>query len=108
MAGMERLEDRHRKKKFAKDFYNSAQWIKVRELALKRDKYLCQDCLARNMIVPAEEVHHIIKLTPTNLDDPEITLNLDNLICLCHNCHTSRHAKKRRYRIDEMGNVICL
>ena len=60
-----------------------------------------------NIYRPAEEVHHIIKLTPANIDDPEISLNLDNLVSLCHDCHAKRHAKPKRYKIDDLGRVTC-
>ena len=42
-------------KDFAKRFYDSKVWGEARAYALKRDRYLCQDCKS----APAEEVHHI-------------------------------------------------
>jgi 5-methylcytosine-specific restriction endonuclease McrA len=52
-------------------------------LVLRRDMFTCRHCQAR-----AEEVHHIIELTPQNINDPNVALNPDNLISLCHLCHT--------------------
>ena len=68
---------------------------------------LCQDCLKKGMYTPADEVHHIVELTPENITDPEIALNPGNLVSLCRSCHKSRHEIKpaRRYTIDEMGRV---
>lgn len=68
---------------WSKTFYDSAQWKATRRAALVRDRYTCQLCGAR-----AEEVHHITELTPLNIKDVNITLNLDNLQSLCHECHT--------------------
>lgn len=71
---------------WAKRFYKSKDWAKARELAMIRDRYLCQKCDE-----PAEEVHHKIHLTKDNIVDPSISLNLDNLICLCYRCHKEQH-----------------
>ena len=39
------------------------------------------------------EVHHIIYLTPENVTDPEISLNQDNLLLLCNECHNKKHGR---------------
>ena len=69
-------------KGWAKAFYNSMAWQQVRREVLRRDRYTCCRCASR-----AEEVHHIIELTPSNIDDNSISLNPDNLVALCHSCH---------------------
>lgn len=94
-------------KEYAASFYKSTAWQQVREIAIKRDKYLCVDCMRRGYITPAQEVHHINPITPDNINIPEITLNLDNLVSLCKECHQARHKKQqKRYKIDEFGRVI--
>lgn len=55
-----------------------------------RDKYLCVNCGK-----PAEEVHHKIHLTPQNIGDKSISLNPNNLICLCKDCHFEQHRTDR-------------
>ena len=93
-------------KKFAESFYKSSAWQACRDTAIRRDRFLCVDCLKRGLHTPAEEVHHIIPITPENINDPEITLNLDNLVSVCRECHKARHgARSRRYRVDEYGRV---
>jgi len=72
-------------KEFAKQFYNSAIWNKQREYILKRDGYTCTEKDCQNI---ATEVHHIIELNQYNIDDPNISLNENNLRSLCHDCHT--------------------
>lgn len=100
-------------REFAKAFYNSKEWEEVREFCLKRDSYLCTEpgCFA-----PAEEVHHIQKLTPSNIGDTSITLNPDNLRCLCREHHMQIHRADRnagRFKVkppeqtfDEHGFLI--
>ncbi|MBR4470922.1 MAG: HNH endonuclease [Erysipelotrichaceae bacterium] len=91
-----------------KQFYSSAAWQKCREAYKKEHNYLCEECQKRGMITPAEEVHHIKKLTKYNIDNPDITLNPKNLQCLCRSCHEAKHKRKpiTRYTIDEYGRVF--
>ena len=81
-------------------FYKSAVWIKVRENALRRDNYLCTHCGK-----PAEVVHHIEHLTPENVNDASVALNLENLKSLCAECHFEEHRGEHcRGRMNEESN----
>ncbi len=91
-------------KDYSKQFYNSSAWRKLR--AYIRNKYnnTCQECGEFG-----DQVHHIIEITPENINDPNITLNEDNLTLLCDACH---NAKKRivlnvneGLYFDEKGNM---
>lgn len=95
-------------KEWAVEFYSSGAWKAAREQAKRRDHYLCVDCLREGRITPAEEVHHIIALTPYNITDPRISLNLNNLKSLCRECHKRYDPKRipKRYKVDEFGRVI--
>lgn len=73
-------------REFSKPFYNSKEWQMTRDYILKRDNYLCVKCGA-----PAEEVHHIIHLSPKNIGDPSITMSPGNLVSLCKTCHFAEH-----------------
>ncbi|MCI1244599.1 MAG: HNH endonuclease [Bacilli bacterium] len=37
------------------------------------------------------EVHHKVHLTPENVGDPEISINQENLMLLCNECHNKVH-----------------
>ncbi len=88
-------------------FYKTGAWVNARDMAYKRAGGLCERCREKGLIVPGEEVHHKIPITKANVTDPEITLNLDNLILLCRACHEEQHHHKTtRYKIDELGRVI--
>lgn len=96
-------------KDFAKSFYKSKAWQRIRNNVMQRDHHLCVDCMRKGKYTPAEEVHHIIEITPDNINDPQITLNEENLVSLCKECHKRRHgARERRYLIDEYGRVNIL
>ena len=83
-------------RKFAKAFYNSIEWQKVREAVLKRDKYLCVNCGK-----PATEVHHKKHLTPDNIMDLNVCLNMDNLASLCRDCHLAEHKEEMQRKKRE-------
>lgn len=106
-------------REFTNNFYGRIAWKEIRDATMRRDHWLCQDCLAKGMYVPAEEVHHIIPLTPENINDVRISLSMNNLISLCRECHKQRHIamsegkaqnlgerRKRRYSVDAFGNVV--
>lgn len=93
-------------KDWAKSFYKSKAWQAVRENVMQRDARLCVDCLAEGRYTAAEEVHHIEELTPENIKDPAVALNMSNLVSLCRECHKKRHgARANRYKVDEFGRV---
>ena len=85
-------------KDWAKSFYKSKIWQHMREYIMKRDGRLCQDCLKRGIVTTAEEVHHITPLTPETIMDPSVTLNENNLISLCRECHKARHGQRTSRR----------
>lgn len=98
-------------REFSKDFYNSKLWKRVRKGILMRDNYICQHCGK-----PASAVHHIIHLSPENIGDDNITINPENLISLCRDCHFLEHKGEHGlgritednypYMFDENGNII--
>ena len=85
-------------------FYTSWLWRNCRQSFLESRGHLCEACKAKGMIVPATQVHHKTPITPDNLNDPRVTLNHDNLMALCDDCHQEQHRKKR-WRCDAMGHV---
>lgn len=73
-------------KAFAARFYASARWKKTQAAVMKAYNYTCQRCDK-----PAKIVHHRTWLTPDNINDPNVTLNWDNLEPLCQDCHNAEH-----------------
>lgn len=84
--------NKYKRDKESQRFYNSRAWQRVRTLVLIRDYYLCQECLKQKIIKVYNVVHHIVPLK----ENKELSLDIDNLICLCHECHN---------RIENEGNT---
>lgn len=92
-------------------FYKTHAWRQCKNAYLKHARGLCERCLERGIITPAEIVHHKTYITPSNLNDPNITLNWDNLMAVCRKCHGEIHGEsnrraKQRYLVDEFGRVV--
>lgn len=103
---------------FAKRFYKGKAWQDVRSFVWDRANGLCERCLERGELKPADVVHHTIPLTPENMVDPDIALNPERLIALCDECHTEEHRRlgigamngekveNPRVGFDSEGNVV--
>jgi len=75
-------------REFAKAFYESDTWRKCRSAYIESVQGLCERCGK-----PGNIVHHKKHITPANINDPDITLNFDNLKCVCQDCHAIEHSK---------------
>lgn len=78
-------------REFSRAFYKSKSWKVCREGFIASVNGLCTRCLEKGKITPGYIVHHKKWLTPENIDNPEITLNWDNLEYLCIDCHNAEH-----------------
>ena len=94
------------------NFYVSGKWRKCRTAYAKSVGKLCERCLKRGIINPGTkknplETHHKIQLTDDNINDPNITLNWENLELLCKKCHDEeRQRKPKRWKVLPDGKVI--
>lgn len=96
-------------KEFAKEFYKSQSWKTTRDAYFKARNGLCEICLKDGIYTPGEIVHHKVHLNESNVNDPTITLNWDNLQVVCRACHARLHdAKQRRYKFDHYGRMVLL
>lgn len=93
-------------KDFAKKFYNSKKWKCCRASfiaeRINADGGLCEVCRERTGYI----VHHRIALDSVNVGKPEISLNHDNLMYVCKECHDKfeghfydRPQRKNRLRV---------
>ena len=78
-------------KDYAEWFYKSRQWKENRTAFLKSKFHICERCHNRDGV--GNIAHHKIHITPDNIFDENITMNWDNLECLCQTCHNKEHHK---------------
>jgi len=70
--------------------YNSKKHREWRAKVLRRDKYLCQECLRYGRKVQATHAHHVKPIE----DHPELRFDLSNGRALCAACHNKLHPEK--------------
>jgi 5-methylcytosine-specific restriction endonuclease McrA len=81
-------------------------WKKCRNNYFQSKYGLCERCAA-----PGKIVHHKKYITPDNINDPNITLNWDNLELVCQECHNKEHHETNGVTacgllFDENGDLI--
>lgn len=95
---------------FSKRFYDSKAWKDLARLIREKKHFICDKCGRPG----AHQVHHIIELTPDNINNPSISLNPRNLMLLCNDCHNRLHhrfeqgASSRTYSYDSEGHVVAV
>ena len=90
---------------WAKKFYSSIAWRQCRKAYTASVGGLCERCMEQGRYSPGDVVHHIEPLTAMNINDPNITLNWNNLQLVCTQCHAEIHSG-RRWRVDEFGRLV--
>ena len=97
---------RYSMKPYAEKFYKSQRWQDTRNAYASSVGGLCEICKSKGLYVAGEIVHHKIHINPDNINDPNITLDWNNLQLVCRDCHAEIHAgTDKRYAVDEWGRV---
>ena len=75
--------------------YKSTKWKRKRLSILRRDGYLCMECIKFGRRREAVTVHHIRHVD----EHPELAYVDSNLVSLCQACHNKMHPEKggRKY-----------
>lgn len=104
-----------------KDFYQSKAWKDCKKEVWLKQNLLCGICNRPvyvdgiSQYIPKQYrrtgiVHHKEHLNDTNIYDDNVTLNINNLIGVCKECHEKEHhtdiAVRKGYTFDEFGNLI--
>lgn len=77
-------------------FYSSTAWKHLRKgiiaERIARDGALYCDYCHKQIVAPYDAIcHHVTPLTDTNVSDPEISFNSDNIQVVHHSCHNLIH-----------------
>ena len=79
-------------------FYHSKQWNDVRKAYKLYRHNLCERCGGVGYIV-----HHKKYINSSNIFNPEVTLNFENLELLCLDCHNKEHLAE--FELTPLGEV---
>lgn len=94
-------------REFAQPFYKSKAWQECRTAYLSQVNYLCERCDN-----PAAVVHHKKYINESNINNPAITLDWNNLEALCMECHNLEHmggeAIAKGYTFTSAGDIVPL
>lgn len=84
-------------------FYRSTEWQQARLIKITSANGICEKCGSIG-----EEVHHVIHINSTNIEDINVTLNQENLVLLCKKCHNEEHDrfKGSKQKFDSDGNLM--
>lgn len=83
-------------------FYNSKKWRRVSAAYLSSKHYLCERCGK-----PAQICHHKKWLNESNVNNPEIALNFENLEALCIDCHNAEHGLRHDVAVfNSAGELV--
>ena len=103
------------------EFYNSKVWKQVRKNIWLKQNCLCAICHRPVYVdgiseyIPKEYrrrgiVHHKEFLNESNIYNDYVTLNEDNLIGVCKDCHEELHhqdiSTRKEYVFDDDGNFV--
>ncbi len=79
--------------KFWQKYQFYVAWRTVRNRALRRDRWLCVECMKKGKLVRAKEVHHVVEIV-----DGGDEFDVNNTQSLCHNCHQRKTKQNRALR----------
>ena len=72
------------------NYYQSAKHRAWREKVLRRDKYLCRECMRYGRKTVATHAHHVKE----RAEHPELQYVVDNGQSLCADHHAKKHPEK--------------
>lgn len=78
--------------------YNSQKWKKLRN-AYIAEFPLCQSCLEKGIVTPADAVHHLRPFLSgsTQAEIEALAFDWENLMAVCSQCHKELHAELGGY-----------
>lgn len=75
-------------------FYRTKQWVELRKQCLYRDHGLCRYCKARNgRVSQGTTIDHTVPIE----FEPSLKADIDNLACICRECHRLKTQWEQSY-----------
>jgi len=89
-------------------FYHTQRWRKLRQACINRAGGICEEC----GINAGTIAHHKIPIDDSNMGNSNVVWDLNNLECVCVDCHAAIHSKTGArptaddYVFDDEGNLV--
>ena len=83
------------------NFYSSHEYKRWRKFVIKRDNNTCQEC---NTKIGVKHIHHILPWR--DYPESEYSLNIDNGITLCIECHKKTYGKEYNFVIKYISKIF--
>jgi len=101
-----KVKYKNENKEFYADKYSTQAWRNLRNVYYSLHP-ICEECLKRNVVTPAEEVHHRRKWSSGETEEEQWKLFLDekNLISVCKADHRAYHLKMDRYGLNSCDDL---
>lgn len=96
-----RNRDDESKERYA--FYRSKTWSSIRKIALERDNYLCQYCLALGVTTPDARIGDHV--TPVEIA-PELRTEISNVVATCRSCDNTKRTLEQQIYGTGQGNTL--
>lgn len=79
--------------------YNSKTWKQLRNSYFANHP-LCQRCLEKGIVKPADDIHHTIPFLTGKTSDEiyELAYDYNNLMSVCKQCHLEIHTELNKIR----------
>ena len=82
------------KRKLRQIAYQSQSWRKLREVYMHQHP-LCEECLKKNKVTPAQSIHHIKSPFEKGVINYQLLLDPNNLMAVCNECHGEIHNREQ-------------
>ena len=78
-------------------FYKTKTWCELAQRKRQAEHNECERCRAVGKYSPCEAVHHKLYLKAR----PDLALDINNLECLCKDCHYKEHHKYESKKLKD-------
>lgn len=86
--------------------YQSKEWRALRDTYIRMHP-LCEECMKKNMVTPAQDVHHIKSPFTKGNINYTLLLDMNNLMSVCKTCHAEIHNKQQgNYSVQDALRLL--
>ena len=86
--------------------YQSKEWRELRNEYMRLHP-LCEECIKKNIVTPAQDVHHIKSPFTKGNINYTLLLDMNNLESVCKVCHAEIHNKQQgNYSVQDALRLL--